>query len=77
MRRIDIAYEKFVDEFAEPFDITEEQRKDEMFKLGVQKAIMSFACPNSFEVGPQMGRPNAPHIVSIVGRKTCKVNEYF
>ena len=57
MRRIDIAYEKFIDEFAEPFNIPEEQRKDEMFKLGVQKAIMSFACPDSFEVGPQMGTP--------------------
>lgn len=57
MRRIDIAYEKFIDELEEPFDITEEQSKDEMFKLGVQKAIMSFACPDSFEVGPQMGTP--------------------
>lgn len=57
MRRIDIAYEKFIDELEEPFDITEEQSKDGMFKLGVQKAIMSFACPNSFEVGPQMGTP--------------------
>ena len=76
MSRIDSAYEKFIDEFAEPFNIPEEQSKDEMFKLGVQKAIMSFACPNSFEVGPQMGTPEcSTHCIHCWKEEVVLINE--
>ena len=71
MRRIDEALEQFLEEFADEFEVTAEERENAKFRRGVQFAIISFACPDSFNVGPKISDPDCSTRCVDCWKKVC------